>query len=182
MNGISLTLFILSVISIWIFKVPIRRINMSLSYTLLALFVLAFLFVIFHQTRRLEKWALPESVHRQLALVGRNSLMFVYLHYFILRYLVPGIPDSSDIVELLFQALIAFVICIFFIFFYEKIKFNMSLFVPVILAVSALAIFRYVMFFEPPTDWILVDMIIGILFAFLYVQLRKKLRFLIKPT
>ena len=108
--------------------------------------------------------------------------MFVYLHYFILRYLVPGIPDSSDIIELVFQALVAFVICLFFIFIYEKIKLEMSLFVPTVLTVSALVVFRYVMFFKSSTDWFLVDMIIGVLFAFLYVQLRKKFRFLLKSA
>ena len=155
---------------------------MSLSYMLLALFVLAFLFFIFHQTRRCEKWTLLELLHRQLALVGRNSLMFVYLHYFILRYLIPKIPDFSDILEMVFQALIAFAICVFFIFIYEMFKYKMSLFFPLSALTVCLFIFRYTLFFMPQTNWETMDMIIGVLFAFLYIQLRKKFKFLLKPA
>jgi uncharacterized membrane protein len=173
---------LISSISIWILRIPVKRIDMSLSYILLALFVLAFLFFLFHQARRLEKRTLVESARRQLALVGRNSLMFVYLHYFILYYLIPGIPDFSDFMEMAFQALIGFAFCFFAIYIYEKVKFDMSLFFPVTTITFLLIVLRYSNYFVFQTGGNIMDMTVGILFAFLYIQLRKKFRFLIKSA
>ncbi len=171
-----------SIFSILVLKIPVHRYNMSLSYILLGLFVLAFLFYIFNRVYLKVQSGFFKSVQDNIAMVGRNSLMFVYVHYCILRYLLPRVPEFSSIIELLFQALIVFVFCIFFIFIYEKIKHDYLLFFPAMVIIFFLFVSRYALLFPGDIELIIIDMIIGILFAFLYVQLRGKFRVVLKKT
>lgn len=171
-----------SIFSILVLKIPVHRYNMSLSYILLGLFVLAFLFYIFNRVYLKVQSGFIMSIQDNIAMVGRNSLMFVYVHYCILRYLLPRVPDFSSFIELLFQALISFVFCIFFIFIYEKIKHDYSLFFPAIVITFFLFVSRYALLFAEDIELIIIDMIIGIIFAFLYVQLRGKFKVVLKKT
>lgn len=166
--------------SITILNIPVSRHRMSLSYMLLSLFVLAFLFYGFSRLLSMVRSIFFSSVLVNLAMVGRNSLMLVYLHYFVLGYLIPRIPDPVPILELLFHAFIAFVFCIFFIFIYEKIKWDESLFRPALLIAFFLVVFRFGHLFTVSRNTRLIDMLLGILFAFLYVELRRKLRYILK--
>jgi hypothetical protein len=169
-----------SFLSVVIFKRPFVRYNMNLSYIFLSLFLLAALFFVFGKLVLKSGTGLAGSLVNCLALVGRNSLMFVYVHYFVLFHFLTGIPDQSSILELMFQSLMAFTLCAFFILAYEKVKNDYTLLVPVLLVTFLLFSLRHANLFAGAIDLRLIDEIIGILFAFLYVQLRGKLRVMLK--
>jgi len=171
-----------SVVLIVVAGIPVTRYDMSLSYMALSLFALTFLFYVFDRMTLAGLRIVPAIFQNYLALVGRNSLMFVYLHYLILQYLVPRVPDFSAVVELLIQGLIAFVFCMFFIFIYEKIKFDDSLFFPMLIFLIFLLTSRYGGLFVANIDFNLIDLVTGIVFTFIYIELRRKFRVWVKPV
>jgi hypothetical protein len=179
--ALLLTSGISSILLIVVAGIPVTRYDMSLSYVMLSLFVLTLLFFIFDRMTVAGSRFVPAVFQNNLALVGRNALMFVYVHYFILRYLVPRVPDFSAVAELLFQGLLAFVFCIFFIFIYEKIKFDDSLFSPMLIFLIFLLVSRYAGLFVANIDFNLIDMVAGIVFAFVYIELRRKFKGWVKP-
>ncbi len=67
-----------------------------------------------------------------------------------------------------------FLLCFILLKFYEKVKTEAALFLPALAMGVSLALLRWGGMVSPRSDLLLVDMAIGILFAFLYVQLRRR--------
>lgn len=181
--SVILSTGLLAVISIFLSRMPIHKFHMSLSYIFLSLFVASCLFFFFKFTwsRVREKAAFIKSIQSHLAVVGRNSLMFVYIHYFAIHYLKLGrvsLPLPLHVV-LLLQTIVYFVMTLFFLMVYEKVKGRRDLFIPTLLVTAFIALLRYSGLLSTKLDLRLVDILIGVLFAFLYVQLREILRILL---
>ena len=100
--------------------------------------------------------------------------MFVYVHYFVLRFFISRNFISSIQLLPLLQTLYLFLLCGILLKFYEKVKNETALFFPALTMGIVLAGLRWGGLLKPRVDLLLVDMVIGILFAFLYVQLRRK--------
>jgi|GEM_PF-1829045 len=174
----------LSAITIFLWRIPINKSHMTLSYIFLSLFVVSGLFFFFQFTwsRVREKVNFSKTIQSHLAVVGRNSLMFVYVHYFAIHYLKLGrvsLPLPPHVV-LLLQSIGYFVMTLFFLMVYEKVKGRHDLFVPTVLAAGFIAFLRYSGSLSAKMDLRLVDILIGVLFAFLYVQLREILRIILR--
>jgi len=170
----------LSMFTIFILKIPVNKFNMSLSYIVLSLFVATFWFFCFSMIYSKVKNGIIKVIQKGFALVGRNSLMFVYLHYFILLYLKSKIPELDLIFEILIQSILSYIFLIFGIYCYEKIKRDYSLLLPTFFITGTLAFLRYTNLLAENINMRIIDMLIGILFAFLYVQLRGKMRFFLR--
>jgi uncharacterized membrane protein len=171
---------LVSFLSVFVFKVPITKFNMSLSYVLLSLFVGVSIFLFFN-------FLSSESLHRRfrtllapLEVIGRNSLMFVYVHYFALAYIPLQNFIEYPFLMLLIKSLILFLFCSFCVFYYERSKHDSVLFVPILLLVISLVFLRYGGFLSVEGDQRLIDILIGLGFAFLYVQLRSRFRVYLK--
>jgi hypothetical protein len=155
-------------------RVPLEKFWMSSSYMLLALTAVTLLFWL---ARRIAAWggkALFRGVGGLFALAGRNALMFVYLHYFALRYLRTAQFLAAESLHFMFQAFYLYFACLVFLKFYEKVKSEREMFFPALALGVAMAALRWGGWLRPQADARLTDMIIGVLFAFLYVQLRRR--------
>ena len=82
---------------------------------------------------------------------------------------------------LLLQTVFLFLLCFILLKFYEKLKNETALFFPALTMGIILAGLRWGGVLEPRVDLLLVDMVIGILFAFLYVQLRRRFARFLRP-
>ena len=169
---------LLSFFSIYVLRIPVEKFNMSLSYIFLSLCVSAFLFFLFHIVSSSQKKLCLRRLFFPLEVIGRNSLMFVYVHYFALSYIPLRNFISSPFYMLLFTSALVFLICSFFVFFYERSKQDFSLFMPALLFFFLLVVLQYAGYLSIMADTKLISIMIGVIFAFLYVQLRWKLRLL----
>ena len=79
---------------------------------------------------------------------------------------------------LLFTSVLAFLFCSFCVFYYERSKQDLSLFLPALLIFFLLIVLQYGGYLSVMADTKLISIMIGVIFAFLYVQLRWKLRVL----
>lgn len=175
---------LLAFITIFLLRIPIDKFHMSLSYIFLALFVVTCLFFFFKFAwfRGRAKAGFLKTMQIHAASVGRNSLMFVYVHYFVLRYLRIGDlfhPLPLPVV-LVLQSVVYFLMTLFFLEVYEKIKGHHDLFVPAVLVTVFIALLRYSGSLASKVDLRMVDLLLGVLFAFLYVQLREILRIFLR--
>jgi hypothetical protein len=182
--SVILSTGLLGGITIFLLRIPINKSHMTLSYIFLSLFVVSCLFFFFKLTwvRVQDKGNLKTTIQGHLAVVGRNSLMFVYVHYFAIHYLKlarVSLPLPPYFV-LLLQSIVYFMVTLFFLMVYEKVKGRRDLFVPAVLAAAFIAFLRYSGSLSIKLDLRLVDILIGVLFAFLYVQLREILRIILR--
>jgi hypothetical protein len=155
--------------------IPLHKFWMTLSYMLLALLVITLAFSLGQMAARKAGNAWLRRPVEFFALPGRNSLMFVYLHYFVLRFFNIGKLGLSLYLMLLLQTLYLFLLCAILLKFYERVKNDAALFFPSLTMGVLLALLRWTDLLKPRLDLLLVDMVIGIIFAFLYVQLRRKM-------
>lgn len=167
-------LVVVFVLSYAVGRIPLRKFWMSLSYILLALLLITLAFTLGRMIVRLRENAFFKHLAEFFALPGRNSLMFVYLHYFVLRFFISVNFLSSIYLMLLLRTLYLFLLCVIFLKFYEKVKSETALFFPALAMSLVLAGLRWGGLLKPNRDLLVVDMVIGLLFAFLYVQLRRK--------
>jgi hypothetical protein len=162
------------VLSLAVLKIPLRKFWMSLSYMLLGLLAIALAYTL---GRILAGWRINSVFGRLaefLALPGRNSLMFVYVHYLALRYFASANFLPAFYLMLPLETLYLFLLCVLWLKFYEKVKDEPGLFYPALAMGLLLAGVRWAGWFKPGADLLLVDMAVGILFAFFYVQLRRR--------
>ena len=167
-------LFAAFVLSFAVGRIPLKKFWMSLSYILLALLVITLAFSL---GRLIVRWSgnvFVKHLAEFFALPGRNSLMFVYLYYFVLRFFISLNFLSSIYLMLLLETLYIFVLCFTFLKFYEKVKNETTLFYPALTLGVVLAGLRWMDLLKPSIDTHVADMVIGFLFAFLYVQGRRR--------
>lgn len=171
-----------SVLTIYIFKIPLTKTNMSLSYMSLSFLVITALFTLCILLAKISTQPLIRSFQNLFSLLGRNSLMFLFIHYLATFYLPFTISYVPEVLNLMVQTAAAFTLTLFLIMVYEKLKHDYFLFFPAIFTISWFVVLRYI--FPSPVfkDFRLWDIIIGLLFAFLYVQLRRILRIFLKKV
>lgn len=169
---------LLSLFSIYVLRIPVEKFNMSLSYILLSLCVSALFFFLFHTVSSSRKKLRLRWFMSPLETIGRNSLMFVYVHYFAISYIPLRNFIRSPFYMLLFTSILAFLFCAFFVFYYERSKHDFSLFLPALLISFLLVVLQYGGYLSVMTDPKLISIMIGVIFAFLYVQLRWQMRVL----
>jgi len=173
-------------ITILLPRVPIDKFHMSVSYMFLSLFVVTcfFFFFKFTWSRFRTTAGFFKTLQKQAAVMGRNSLMFVYIHYFTIRYLkISSLSFPMPLpAVLLLHSLVYFAITIFFLKVYEKVKRDRDMFVPIVAVTIVIALLRYSGSLSSKVDLRVVDILIGVLFAFLYVQLREILRILFRES
>ena len=154
--------------------VPIHKYWMSSSYIFLSLAAVVLAFAAARLLAGLAARKIFRGLAEFFALPGRNSLMFIYLHFVALRLFV-----SVDFLPwfglyLFFETLYLFFVCFAFLKIYEKVRHEAALFFPLLAVAAALAVLRWGGLLRPRTDLGAVDVMIGILFAFLYVLLRRR--------
>ena len=171
---------LLSLFSISVLRIPVEKFNMSLSYILLSLWFSAFFFFLFHILSSPRKKVNMRWLMSPLEVIGRNSLMFVYVHYFALSYIPVRNFITSPFYMLLFTSVLAFLFCSFLVFYYERSKQDFALFMPAFLVFFLLVILQYGGYLSILADTKLISILVGVIFAFLYVQLRWSLRALLK--
>ncbi|MBN2346061.1 MAG: hypothetical protein JXO51_06690 [Candidatus Aminicenantes bacterium] len=160
--------------------IPLRKFWMSLSYILLGLLVIV-------MALEFGRWIsgrpvpfLSRRLSEFFALSGRNSLMFLYMHYFVMRYFAGFVLGIGAWPSLLLKTLILFLACNAMLMFYEKVKIQPGLFLPASFLALALAWLYGTELPGRHADKRLIVMLLGILFAFLYVQLRRRAADLIR--
>jgi uncharacterized membrane protein len=158
---------------IWAGDMP-NKFLMSPLYILLALLAVSLFFALGRLIAALSKRAFFRGLTSFFAIPGRNSLMFVYLHYFVLRNFVGVDLFHSFYPDLLFPVLYLFCACWVLLLIYEKVRHETELLIPALSLLLALGALRWGGLLNPRIDLRLIDMIIGILFAFAYVLLRRK--------
>ncbi len=162
------------VLSYWVAGIPLSKFWMSLSYLWLALSAIMLAVSLGRAIALRAQKTLFRHIAEFFALPGRNALMFVYLHYFVMRAFVMDNFISSDFLMLALQSFYLFLLCVILLKFYEKVKTEAALFLPSLIMAAVLAGVSWVGLVTPRSNLQLVDMAIGILFAFLYVQLRRR--------
>jgi len=170
----------LSLISVFILKVPVTKFDMSPSYVLFSLFVGTSVFLFFNILSSVSEQCGLKTLMAPLEVIGRNSLMFVYVHYFALAYIPLGNFTESAFLMLMIKSVILFLFCSFCVYYYERSKRDPALFLPFLLLSFSLVFLRYGGFLSVAGDLRLIDILIGLGFAFLYVQLRSEFRSLLK--
>lgn len=166
----------LSGIFIFVSHIPVEKWGMSFSYVSLSLFAGTLLFSVFYLMTVKKFGRYFKTMNAALEVVGRNSLMFVYVHYLAVDIIKPKGLMGYPFLDLLVSALLAFLFSAFIVFYYERSKNDDALFIPVWMAFILLLAARYGHFLSPAADVRWIDIFIGVLFAFLYVKLRRKLR------
>jgi hypothetical protein len=154
--------------------IPLHKFRMSLTYILLALSAIMLAFSLGRAVARRSDNRWLRSLAEFFALPGRNSLMFVYLHYFVLRFFIPSVFIPSVYLLLLLQSSCLFLLCVLMMRFYEKVKNEPALLFPALGLAVILGGLHWGGLVKARGGWQLADMVIGILFAFLYVQLRRR--------
>lgn len=171
-----------AILTIFIFKIPLTKTNMSLSYMALALLVVTGVFALFVFLQNHVHRPVIRFIQNNFSLLGRNSLMFLYVHYFTTFYFRFTVPYLPAAVNLLLQTAVVFTLTLFFVTIYEKLREDFSLFWPALFTIFILGILRYGLPVAGAGDFRLMDIMIGILFAFLYVQLRRIFRLFLKKS
>ena len=172
-RGLQLLLFAAVVLSIVVAGLPLKKFRMSGSYIFLALLVITVVFSLGRLIVRQSGTVWAGRVTEFFALPGRNALMFVYVHYFFLRFFSSS-KFRPALVVLLLQTFYLFVLCVLFLKFYEKVKDDASLFFPALTMGAVLAGLRWLDLLNRNISLQIADMALGVLFAFLYVQLRRR--------
>lgn len=167
-------LFAAFVLSYWVAGIPLSKFWMSLSYLLLALPIIMLAVSLGRAIAERAQKPLFRHLAEFFALPGRNALMFVYLHYFVMRVFIIDNFISSDFLMLALQSFYLFLLCVILLKFYEEVKTDAALFLPSLTMAVVLAGVSWAGLVTPRANLQLVDMAIGILFAFLYVQLRRR--------
>jgi hypothetical protein len=162
--------------SIFIFNIPINKFDMSLSYVALSLFAATLLFYTFCLLTEHSFGQRFKILHSVLEVVGRNSLMFVYVHYLALDLLRLENLFTYPALALLFSTVLVFLFSAFLVFAYERVKNQPPLFLPSLLMLFLLLILKYGHYFSATADLKMINIVIGVIFAYLYVELRQKLR------
>ncbi len=151
-----------------------RKFWMSPAYILLALLAVSLAFALARRITGGADRAVSRGVAEFFALPGRNALMFLYLHYFLLRYFVSVDFFPHFCLYLIFETLYLFCACWVLLRLYEKAKLETTLLFPVIFLTLALGTLRWGGLLKPKGAPPMVDLAVGMLFAFLYVLLRRK--------
>ncbi len=157
---------------IWAGGMP-NKFLMSPLYILLALLTVS-LFALGRLIAALASRALFNGLTSFFVIPGRNSLMFVYLHYFVLRNFVSADFFHSLYLYLIFELLYLSFACWVLLLIYERIRHEIALLNPALSLLLMLGVLRWGGLLNSWIDLRLIDMIIGILFAFTYVLLRRK--------
>jgi len=147
---------------------------MSPSYMLLALLATSLFFMLARgmAAAAFRGWA--RHLAEFLALPGRNSLMFVFLHYFALRYLATADVFPHWLLYIILEPLVLFAACWVLLRIYEEARHRTELLAPVLGLFAALAAARWGGWLAAGVDRRAVDLTVGVLFAFVYVLLRRK--------
>ncbi len=147
---------------------------MSPSYALLALLASCLFFMLARAMVGRAGGVFPVMAEF-FALPGRNALMFVFLHYFALRYLATADFFPHWLLYIVLEPLYLFSACWVLLRIYEEARHRTALLVPVSGLLAALATLRWAGLLAGRVDLRAVDLAVGVLFAFAYVLLRRKL-------
>ena len=147
---------------------------MSPAYMLLSLLAVSLFIVLARWIAKHAGCAFFRGLAGFFVLPGRNALMFLFLHYFVLRYFVSVDFFPHYSLYLIFTTLYLFYACWVLLLLYEKVKHETSLLFPAFSLMLALGTLRWLVGLKPRGAPPMVDLAIGILFAFLYVLLRRK--------
>lgn len=148
---------------------------MSFSYALLALLATSLFFLLARGMAGRARRGFLGGVVEFFALPGRNSLMFVFLHYFALRYLATADFFPHFAFYLVLEPLYLFAACWVLLRVYEEARHRTALLGPLLGLLATLAALRWRGLLARSVDVRVVDLTVGILFAFAYVLLRRKL-------
>ena len=151
-----------------------RKFFMSPSYIFLALLAVSLAFALARLIAAGADRVLSRGLAEIFALPGRNGLMFVYLHYFALRYFASVDFFPAFPLYLLFEIPYLFLACWALLLAYEKVKNEAALLFPALSLLLGLGTLRWAGLLMPRADLRLVDMLIGVFFAFTYVLLRRR--------
>lgn len=147
---------------------------MSPSYALLALLASSLFFLLARGLVGASSRGIPRGLAEFFALPGRNALMFVFLHYFALRYLPSADFFPHYAFYIVLEPLYLFAACWVLLRVYEEARHRTGLLLPVLGLFAALAALRWLGLLAARVDVHAVDLIVGVLFAFAYVLLRRK--------
>ncbi len=170
----------LFIVSFFILNIPIVKFKMTLSYIAASLLFLTLIFYVFSYINSKITNMKLNFIRKSLELTGRNSLLFVYLHYAGIYFFKPKSLETYYPVNLLFQSVVIFLILTIVIFTYEKIKYKKDIIYPLAGIALILILLRISDLLYIKIDLKLIDIYIGIIFAVFYVFLRKKLRTILK--
>jgi hypothetical protein len=155
--------------------VPLKKFHMSLSYILLAFVAIALAFFLAYGIARGADRSIFRSMAELFALPGRNALMFLYLHYFVMRFFTSVNFFPSLHLYLVLETLYLFSVCWALLLIYERVKYDTRLLLPTLSLFLALGALRWGGLLKAQGGRLPVaDLFLGILFAFVYVQLRRK--------
>jgi hypothetical protein len=155
--------------------VPLNKFHMSLSYILLAFVAVTLAFFLAYGIARGADRRVFRSTAELFALPGRNALMFLYLHYFVLRFFTSVNFLPSLHLYLVLETLYLFSVCWALLLIYERVKNEPRLLWPSLSLFLALGALRWGGLLQAQGGRLSVtDLVLGILFAFVYVQLRRK--------
>lgn len=156
-------------------RMPLNKFWMSLSYIFLALLLITLAFSLGRLIVRREAHVFFKGLAGFFALSGRNSLMFIFLHYGVLHYLTASFFIFPFWLQFIIAPLFFYFLCNLGLLVYEKMKSDTALFFPVLAMAVALAGLRLLHTAKPRVSLYMVNLLIGVCFAFLYVQLRRRL-------
>ena len=148
---------------------------MSPSYALLALLATSLFFMLARGMAGRARRGFPKGVTEFFALPGRNSLMFVFLHYLALRYMATTDFFPHYAFYLVLEPLYLFAACWGMLRIYEEVRQRTALLWPLLGLLVTLAVLRWSGLLAGSVDGRVVDLAVGVLFAFAYVLLRRKL-------
>ena len=169
-GGLALAFVLTSVFA----RIPLNKFWMSLSYILIALLLITMVFSLSRLIVRRGAQVFFKGLSAFFSLPGRNSLMFIFLHYGILHYLTASFYFFPLWLKFTAVSLFFFYVCNVGLMVYEKVKNDESLFFPVLAVGLALAGLRLLHPARPRVSMYLINLLIGVCFAFLYVQLRRR--------
>lgn len=161
------------ILSFAVAGVRLQKFRMSFSYFLLALAAIALSFLLASLVAR-RTGSFFRGLAGFFALPGRNALMFLYLHYFVLRYFASVNFFPVFPLYLGFEILYLYFACWVLLLVYEKVKYEGDLLLPALSLLLVLGALRWGGMLKSPGASLIADLAIGILFAFSYVLLRRQ--------
>lgn len=172
--GLLAALFPAAVLSLALAGRPPAKFHMSLSYILLALLVVVVCFVLARGLAAMPGRRCAAPLAEFFALPGRNALMFVYLHYFAVRFLACRDFFPHPLAYLALGTLYLYGACWVLLRAYEEVRHKTALLPWTLLLLAVLAALRWGGLLHPRASLPLADMLIGVLFASVYVLLRRQ--------
>lgn len=163
-----------AVLSLLLAGRPPAKFHMSLSYILLALLAVSLCFVLARGLAALSGGRCAGQLAEFFALPGRNALMFVYLHYFAVRFLACRNFFPHPLAYLALGTLYLYGACWVMLRAYEEVRHQAALLPWTLLLLASLASLRWGGLLHPRASLPLADLLIGILFASAYVLLRRQ--------